>query len=39
LSGNPNYENIDEFRVEGADINVFLDDLTYIVDNTWNGHK
>jgi uncharacterized protein YlzI (FlbEa/FlbD family) len=29
LSGNPNYENIDEFRIEAVDINFYLDDLTY----------
>jgi hypothetical protein len=29
LSGNPNYENIDEFRIIAIDINFYLDDLTY----------
>jgi hypothetical protein len=37
VSNNPDFNNIDEIRIQGADINFFLDDLTYIVSNTWNG--
>jgi hypothetical protein len=37
VSNNPDFNNIDEIRIQGADINFFLDDLIYIVSNTWNG--
>jgi gliding motility-associated-like protein len=29
LSGNSDFNNIDEFRIQGTDINFYLDDLTY----------
>jgi hypothetical protein len=31
VSNNPDFNNIDEIRIQGADINFFLDDLTYIL--------
>jgi hypothetical protein len=37
LSSNPDFNNIDEIRINAVDINFFLDDLIYIVSNTWNG--
>jgi hypothetical protein len=37
VSNNADFNNIDEIRIQGADINFFLDDLIYIVSNTWNG--
>ena len=37
ITGTADFDNIDEFRIEAADINFFVDDLTYFKNNTWSG--
>jgi hypothetical protein len=37
LSSNPDFNNIDEIRINAVDINFFLDDVIYVINNTWTG--
>jgi hypothetical protein len=37
LSSNPDFNNIDEIRINATDINFFVDDVIYVINNTWTG--